>query len=136
MVSTDVLERLLGAQNRHDLDEFVACFHAAYRSEQPVHPDRSFVGSDQVLANWGAIFDGVPDFRADLLRSERGDDELWAEWHWHGTRADGTRLDMRGVTIFGVQGERIAWGRLYLEDVDETGQGIDDVVKHMATGSE
>ena len=40
------------------------------------------------------------------------------------------------MTIFGVEGERIAWGRLYLEDVDETGQGIDDVVKHMATGNE
>jgi hypothetical protein len=43
---------------------------------------------------------------------------------------------MRGVTIFGVQGERIAWGRLYLEDVERTGEGIDGVVRHMATGRE
>jgi hypothetical protein len=57
------------------------------------------------------------------------------QWHWHGTRTDGTRLDMRGVTIFGVHGDRIIWGRLYLEDV-EGGQGIDQAVRHMARGSE
>ena len=37
----DVFERLHDAQNRHDLDAFVACFDSDYRSEQPVHPDRS-----------------------------------------------------------------------------------------------
>jgi SnoaL-like domain len=132
----DILERLLTAQNRHDLEEFVGCFDANYRSEQPVHPDRAFVGSEQVRKNWSAVFEGVPDFRAELLRSTREDEAWWAEWHWCGTHADGTRLDMRGVTIFGVEADRITWGRLYLEDVDATGQGIDEVVKQMATGSE
>ena len=94
----DVLERLRDAQNAHDLDAFVACFDPRYRSEQPVHPDRAFVGADQVRRNWAEVFAGVPDFRAELLRSAHQGDTGWAEWHWHGTRADGTRLDMRGVT--------------------------------------
>ena len=130
-----VLERLLAAQNRHDLDDFVACFVADYRSEQPVHPGRSFVGSEQVRRNWATVFEGVPDFRAELLRAAGADDACWAEWHWSGIHVDGTRLDMRGVTIFGVHEDRIVWGRLYLEDVDATGHGIDQVVMHMATGS-
>jgi ketosteroid isomerase-like protein len=132
---SDVIERLRDAQNRHDLDAFVACFDPAYRSEQPAHPDRAFVGSEQVRSNWAAIFAGVPDFRARLLRSAFQDDTGWAEWHWHGTRTDGTRLDMRGVTIFGVRDGRIVWGRLYLEDV-ETGQGIDQAVRRMAHGTD
>jgi hypothetical protein len=130
---TDVLERLRDAQNAHDLDAFVACFDERYRSEQPVHPDRAFVGSDQVRTNWAAVFAGVPDFRAELLRSTRQGDTGWAEWHWHGTRTDGTRLAMRGVTIFGIRDDRIVWGRLYLEDV-QPGQGIDQAVQHMAGG--
>ena len=118
----EVLERLRDAQNRHDLDAFVACFDPHYRSEQPLHPDRTLVGREQVDKNWAEVFAGVPDFHAELLRwADRGDTG-WAEWHWHGTRTDGTRLDMRGVTIFGIREDRIVWGRLYLEDV-EGGQG-------------
>jgi hypothetical protein len=132
---TNVLERLRDAQNAHDLDAFVACFDERYRSEQPVHPDRAFVGSDQVQTNWAAVFVGVPDFRAELLRSARQGDTGWAEWHWHGTRTDGSRLAMRGVTIFGIRDDRIVWGRLYLEDV-QGGQGIDQAVQHMARGTD
>jgi len=65
----DLLERLRDAQNAHDLDAFVARFDPRYRSEQPVHPDRAFVGADQVRRNWAEVFAGVPDFRAELLRS-------------------------------------------------------------------
>jgi hypothetical protein len=132
---TNVLERLRDAQNAHDLDAFVACFDERYRSEQPVHPDRAFVGSDQVQTNWAAVFVGVPDFRAELLRSAHQGDTGWAEWHWHGTRTDGSRLAMRGVTIFGIRDDRIVWGRLYLEDV-QGGQGIDQAVQHMARGTD
>jgi hypothetical protein len=132
---TDVLERLRDAQNAHDLDAFVACFDERYRSEQPVHPDRAFVGRDQVRINWAAVFAGVPDFRAELLRSTGQGDTGWAEWHWHGTRTDGTRLAMRGVTIFGIRDDRIVWGRLYLEDV-QPGQGIGQAVQHMTGGTD
>jgi hypothetical protein len=86
-VTADVLERLRDAQNRHDLDSFVDCFDPAYRSEQPVHPDRAFTGREQVRRNWAAVFDGVPDFQAELLGSAQAGDAHWAEWYWHGTRA-------------------------------------------------
>ena len=132
---TEVLERLRDAQNGHDLDAFVACFDPQYRSEQPVHPDRAFVGSEQARNNWAEVFAGVPDFQAELLRSADEGDTGWAEWHWQGTRTVGTRLDMRGVTIFGVRDDRIIWGRLYLEDV-EGGQGIDQAVQYMARGTQ
>jgi hypothetical protein len=132
-VTGDVLERLRDAQNRHDLDSFVDCFDPAYRSEQPVHPDRAFTGREQVRRNWAAVFDGVPDFQAELLGSAQAGDAHWAEWYWHGTRVDGTRLEMRGMTIFGIQQDRIVWGRLYLEDVDRSGGNIDQAVRRMTT---
>ena len=135
-VTGDVLERLRDAQNRHDLDSFVDCFDPAYRSEQPVHPDRAFTGREQVRRNWAAVFDGVPDFRAELLGSAQAGAAHWAEWYWHGTRVDGTRLEMRGVTIFGIQHDRIVWGRLYLEDVDRSGGNIDQAVRRLTTTAE
>ena len=38
---------------------------------------------------------------------------------------------MRGVTIFGVQHDRIVWGRLYMEDADRSGGDIDQAVRRM-----
>src|SRR4051794_12761981 len=100
--TTAVAEQLLAAMNAHDIDAFVACFHDAYESEQPAHPDRAFRGSDQVHRNWSGIFESTPDFRAELVRVDVVDDAEWSEWRWHGTHADGTVLDMAGVIVAGV----------------------------------
>ena len=135
-MAEDVFQRIHDAQNSHDLDAFLACFDSDYRSDQPVHPDRAFSGSEQVRRNWAAVFDGVPDFRAELLRSAQGEDASWQEWYWHGTRVDGTRLEMRGVTIFGARDDRIVWARLYMEEVDRSGEGIDQAVQEITTSTE
>jgi ketosteroid isomerase-like protein len=129
--SPSVIERLHIAQNQHDLEAFLDCLAPEYESEQPVHPDRAFQGREQVRKNWSALFTSLPDFHSELLRATNDGDAWWAEWHWWGTRADGTQLDMRGVTIFGVRDDLIAWGRLYMESVEEAGAGIDAQVQRM-----
>jgi hypothetical protein len=125
-----VNDRLRDALNSHDLDAFVACFAEDYRSEQPAHPDRSFTSAAKVRENWASVFAGVPDFVAELLASARTDDgaEL-GEWRGHGTYTDGTSFEMRGATVLGIVGDRIAWGRLYMESVDRDGEGIDTMVQ-------
>lgn len=131
-----VLARLHLALNQHDLNEFVGCFAPEYQSEQPVHPDRAFQGSDQVRTNWATVFHEMPDFRAELLRSSSAYDAVWAEWHWTGTQVEGTPFDWHGVTIFGISNSRITWGRLYMEPVQSTGTGIDAAVQGMTHGTQ
>jgi ketosteroid isomerase-like protein len=128
-----VLARLNAAMNRHDLGAFVACFDANYESEQPIHPDRQFRGVAQVERNWAAMFAGIPDFRAEVVQSAATSDTFWVEWRWTGTRADGSRLDARGVCIFGVRGGCVSRGRLFMEDV-EAGAGIEAAVASLAQG--
>lgn len=125
------LHRLHDAMNRHDLEAFVACFAPDYRSEQPAQPSRNFTGRDQVRKNWSAFFAAVPDFHTELLRSVETDDTVWAEWRWTGTRADGSRLDLRGVTLFGVHDDQLAWGRLYMDQAEDTGEGIDARMREL-----
>ena len=127
-----VLDRVTAAQNAHDLDGMLACFHEDYRSEQPLFPPRTFRGVDQVRANWSALFAGIPDFRADTLGSAVEGDTLFVEVHWTGTKADGSPLDERGVIVMGVSDDRIAWGRLYVDEVARDSAGIDTVVRRMA----
>lgn len=134
---TATVERLCDALNRHDLESFVACFAPEYQSEQPAHPNRTFIGSDQVRTNWATFFEGVPDLRADVVRMTEVGDTVWGEWHWHGHRRDGTPLDVRGVTLFGVRDNQIVWGRLYMEETEATGADIDatmqDLTGHAAS---
>jgi ketosteroid isomerase-like protein len=131
-VPQTVMDRVTAAQNAHDLEAMLACFHEDYRSEQPLHPARTFVGIDQVRANWSTVLDAIPDFHAELLRSAAEGDTVFAEIHWTGTRAHGTPLDERGVIVMGVRDGRIAWGRLYVDDVEHEGADIDAVVRNMA----
>jgi len=127
-----LIERLTAAQNAHDVDAMLACFHQDYRSEQPLFPARTFEGSDQVRANWSALLEAIPDFHAEILRSAVAGDTVFVEVHWTGTKADATPLEERGVLIMGVRDDRVAWGRLYVDDVEHEGADIDSVVRRMA----
>jgi ketosteroid isomerase-like protein len=118
--------------NAHDLEAFLACIHPEYRSEQPVHPERGFGGRDQVEKNWAAMFSGIPDFRAEALDTAVDGDTAWTEWRWSGTRADGSPVDMRGVTLFRVEDGLIVSGRLYMEEVEQAGADIDQTVNRLA----
>ena len=123
--------RLADAVNRHDLDRLGECFAADFVSETPNHPSRSFVGAAQVVRNWGQIFAAVPDLRAEIVRWTGGDEAAWIEWEMKGTRVDGKAHLMRGVTIFGLDGDRFGRVRFYLEPVETGGPAIDQAVREQ-----
>ena len=135
-VSLETVDRLHTAMNEHDLGAFLACLDPNYRSEQPVHPTRGFGGREQVEKNWSSLFEGVPDFHAQLLATAAEGDTVWSEWHWTGTRANEAALDMRGVTLFEIKNGRIVSGRLYMEQVEDAGADIDETVRRLAQGKQ
>ncbi|MCU1503604.1 MAG: hypothetical protein JWM12_2958 [Ilumatobacteraceae bacterium] len=120
-----LVDRLCRATNAHDLDGVVACFAEEYRNDTPAHPERGFVGREQVRRNWEEIFAAVPDVVAELLRCAADGDVVWSEWEHRGHRLDGTEHIMRGVIIFGVSGDLIRWARFYLEPVQAAAGNAD-----------
>jgi ketosteroid isomerase-like protein len=118
MSATETLERMLQAINSHDIDAMVGCFAHDYRCEMPLHPSRSFVGNDHVRQNWTGLFRRVPDIEARVLRSVEDGDTLWSEWEMTGTTTDGAAFRVGGVAILGVEDDRFAWARFYLDPVD------------------
>lgn len=128
----DVIDRLVAAMNAHDLDGASGLIDVNYRSEQPAHPGRAFVGRAQMRANWEAMFAGIPDFRAEVRRSVRDGNSVWSEWRWSGIRSDGQIFEMSGVTIFEIAADRIVAGRLYLEEVERDDTGVEQTVESLA----
>ena len=129
---TEVMGRLVVAVNAHDLDAAAGLFHEDYRSEQPAHPGRAFVGRAQMRANWEAMFAGIPDFHAEICRSVQDGDTTWAELRWSGTRSDGQAFEVRGVTLFEIADGQIVAGRLYLEDVERDAADIEQAVEALS----
>jgi ketosteroid isomerase-like protein len=126
-----VMDRMLEALRSHDAGRFAALFADDYVSIQPAHPARGFGGSAQVLANWTAVFEGVPDFHAELLASAVSENVTWGEWAWTGHHTDGSPFAMSGVTILEIRDGLIARGRLYMETVDAGDQDIDQAVREL-----
>ena len=127
----EVVARMIEAINDHDLDAMLESFKPDYRSEQPAHPARTFTGREQVRQNWSQLFESSPDFRAEILRLAVVSNEEWTEWIWYGTKEDGTPLEERGLTIFGIHEGQIAWARLYLEETEREGADITETVRRL-----
>lgn len=129
---SEVVDKLAAALNDHDLEAAAALFHEHYRSEQPAHPGRAFVGHAQVHANWKAMFAGIPDFRAELIRSVDDGGTTWSEWSWSGHRVDGQDFRVRGVALFEIANGHITAARLYLEDVERETVSIEEAVQSLS----
>ena len=127
----DFMEHLLAVMNRHDAAAVAACFAPDYRSDQPVHPSRNFSGNQQVLENWTSVFDGVPDFHAEQVASITAGSTVWTEIRWQGRYRDGSRFLMAGVAVLGIRDDQIAWARLYMEPVEESGGDIATAVQQL-----
>ncbi|MFF0338877.1 nuclear transport factor 2 family protein [Kribbella sp. NPDC004875] len=127
----NVIEQLIAAMNRHDAAAVAASFASDYRSEQPLHPNRGFGGSAQVLANWTSVFEGVPNFSAELISSASSEGTVWAEMRWWGAYRDGSPFQMRGVALLGVREDKIVWARLYMEPVEQGGSDIEGAVQEL-----
>jgi ketosteroid isomerase-like protein len=125
-----LLERTRDAMNSHDAHRVAALFADDYQSFQPSHPNRGFGGRQQVAANWSAVFEGVPNFHAELMASSVDGEAEWGEWEWRGTHTDGSPFMMRGVTIL-VGRDVINHARLYMEPVEVAGGDIDAAVQEL-----
>jgi ketosteroid isomerase-like protein len=129
-----VVRSLHRATAAHDVEGIVSHFAADYVLEDPVHPDRSFRGADQVRRNWTRLLASVPD----LVLEERGlvadGSTVWTEIALRGHAHDGEEWTLCGVMIFTVSGDAIAAGTFYLAPVVRDGLDADAAAGAIAAG--
>jgi ketosteroid isomerase-like protein len=121
-----LLEQMRAALDAHDLDAFVEFFRDDYVGERPRHPGSPVSSREDVRANWAEIISDVPDLRIDVPAAVQDGNRIWSEWRAYGTAHSGAMLELRGVIIFGLEGDKVAWSRMYMEPV-EAGLTLDDL---------
>lgn len=131
---TEVVRSLHRATSAHDLDGIVAHFASDYTLEDPVHPDRSFRGADQVRRNWSGLLAAMPDLELEERRLVADGPTVWAEIGIHGHRGQAAQA-LRGVMIFVVGDGVIQSGTFYLAPVVPDGLDADAAVRSLATES-
>jgi ketosteroid isomerase-like protein len=108
--SVEVLQQILAAFNRHDLDAIMEFFADDVVFESPRGPDawgRRFLGKVRVREGLAARFTGIPDVHY-------GDDTHWtcgnrgvSEWTLTGTTTEGIPLNVRGCDLWEFRGGEI-----------------------------
>jgi ketosteroid isomerase-like protein len=121
-----LLEQMRAALDAHDLDAFVEFFREDYIGERPRHPGSPVSSREDVRANWAEVIADVPDLRVDVPAAIQDGDTIWSEWRAYGTARSGSLLELRGVIIFGLEGDKVAWSRMYMEPV-EAGLTLEDL---------
>jgi steroid delta-isomerase-like uncharacterized protein len=119
--TTRMLERLLAAFNRHDVEGVLAFFTDDCVFEMPRGPDpwgRRLEGKAQVREGIEARFAGIPDIHY-------GEDRHWvlgdrgvSEWTITGTATSGQRVEVRGCDLFEFRDGKIARKDSYWKIVD------------------
>jgi ketosteroid isomerase-like protein len=129
----ETIARLADAMNRHDPQGMAACMAPDYSSQHPTHPNRGFGGREQVAANWTQMFAGIPDVAAEVIESTADGRTTWTEWEWRGHYVDGSLFHTRGVILMGLDDDGlVAWGRFYIEEVEQDSAGIEETVQHLS----
>ena len=121
-----LLEQMRAALDAHDLDAFLDFFREDYVGERPRHPGAKISSREDVRRNWAEVISDVPDLRVDVPAAVEDGDRIWSEWRAYGTARSGAMLELRGVIIFGVQDDQVAWSRMYVEPVEQ-GLSLDDM---------
>jgi ketosteroid isomerase-like protein len=122
-----LLEQMRAALDAHDLDTFVGYFRDDYVGERPRHPGSKISTRADVRNNWAEVISDVPDLRVDIPAAVEDGNTIWSEWRAYGTARSGAMLELRGVIIFGIQDDLVAWSRMYLEPVEQEGLGLDEL---------
>jgi ketosteroid isomerase-like protein len=118
-MASSVVDRLVDAINRHDLERVTDCFAPTFAMVWPAHPARSFTGRDGVRRNWEAIFQAHPEIQVTLTTRAQSGDEIWGEWEFKAESRDGgPTFWQRGVVIVSVESNLIAQSRFYMEPVE------------------
>jgi ketosteroid isomerase-like protein len=106
-----LLEKVLDAFNRHDVDAIMDAFVDDCVFETPRGPDpwgRRLQGKPEVRKGFEARFAGIPDIHYGEDRHWVSGDRGVSEWTITGTNTEGERVEVKGCDLFEFRDGKIA----------------------------
>jgi steroid delta-isomerase-like uncharacterized protein len=110
-VTTEVLEAVADAFNRHDADAVVSFMTDDCVFEASAGPDicgARYAGREAVRAAFAEVFAAFPNAQWGQARHFVHGNRGISEWTFTGTRVDGTRVEVHGCDLFTFRDGKIA----------------------------
>lgn len=115
-VTTEVLQAFANAWNRHDVDALMSFMAEDCVFEASAGPEvcgTRYAGREAVRAGFEDVWATFPDAHWGGARHFVCGDRGVSEWTFTGTRADGTRVEVRGCDLFTFRDGKIALKNSY-----------------------
>jgi ketosteroid isomerase-like protein len=109
-VTVGILEEILDAFNRHDLDAIMGFFTDDCSFDMPRGTERwglRLMGKAQVREGLASRFAGIPDVRYDEDRHFVAGNRGVSEWRLSGTTVSGRRIDVCGCDLWEFRGDKV-----------------------------
>jgi steroid delta-isomerase-like uncharacterized protein len=115
-VTTEILQAFADAWNRHDVDALMSFMTDDCVFEGSAGPEvfgTRYTGREAVRSGFAEVWATFPDAHwggaQHFVQGDRGA----SEWTFTGTRADGTRVEVRGCDVFTFRDGKIALKNSY-----------------------
>ena len=115
-VTTEVLQAFADAWNRHDVDALMLFMTEDCVFEASAGPEvcgTRYAGREAVRAGFEDVWATFPDAHWGGARHFVCGDRGVSEWTFTGTRADGTRVEVRGCDLFTFRDGKIVLKNSY-----------------------
>jgi steroid delta-isomerase-like uncharacterized protein len=115
-VTTEVLQAFADAWNRHDVDALMSFMAEDCVFEGSAGPEvcgTRYAGREAVRAGFEDVWATFPDAHWGGARHFVCGDRGVSEWTFTGTRADGTRVEVRGCDLFTFRDGKIVLKNSY-----------------------
>jgi steroid delta-isomerase-like uncharacterized protein len=117
----EILERLLHAQNSHDMATALECF--AHPRYELIGNNRVYDGAEEVRRYYETARGYFPDLHFEVLTVHHADDAVLAEVRMSGTHlgsgpdfeATGKRFQCRAAIIFHFENDQLIGARAYYD---------------------
>jgi len=124
-VTTEVLQAFADAWNRHDVDALMSFMAEDCVFEASAGPEvcgTRYAGREAVRAGFEDVWATFPDAHWSGARHFVSGDRGVSEWTFTGTRADGTRVEVRGCDLFTFRDGKIALKNSYRKNRPPAGR--------------
>jgi steroid delta-isomerase-like uncharacterized protein len=123
-VTTEMLKAFAEAWNRHDVDALMSFMTHDCVFEASAGSDvcgTRYEGRESVRAGFAEVWATFPDARWGNARHFVCEERGVSEWTFTGTRADGTRVEVRGCDLFTFRDGKIFLKNSYRKNRPDLG---------------
>ncbi len=111
MTTFDLLEKFSACWNAHDVEALLDCMTddgIFYGSAGTDRDGNKSVGKGALRASYSELWATFPDAAWNQVRHFVSGNRAVTEWHFTGTKADGSKVNVRGCDVFLIRDGKIA----------------------------